>query len=109
MNFDQLKEQWNKENSDVNIPSTIEQLKESKHPIEKIQKNMKKEFIMQVIAIILIAFFPQNLSSGFTIYHLLSSYAMLVVISSYFSDFINFTSKPNFIQEIQKTALENLP
>jgi hypothetical protein len=38
MNFDQLKEQWNKEASDVKIPDTIEQLKESKHPIEKIQK-----------------------------------------------------------------------
>jgi len=42
MNFDQLKEQWNKEDSDVHIPDTIQQLKESKHPIEKIQKNMKK-------------------------------------------------------------------
>ncbi|CAI8926581.1 hypothetical protein [Chryseobacterium sp. IT-36CA2] len=85
MNFDQLKEQWNKEDSDVHIPDTIEQLKESKHPIEKIQKNMKKEFPMQIVAIILIAFFPlqfQFPSSQYIIYYV--SYTMMVVISSYY-------------------------
>lgn len=86
MNFDQLKEQWNNEDGDsVNIPNTIEQLKKSKHPIEKIQKSMKAEFPMQVIAVILIAFFPQQLrfpESQYIIYY--TSYAMLVVISSYY-------------------------
>lgn len=86
MNFDQLKEQWNKEDGDsVHIPNTIEQLKKSKHPIEKIQKSMKAEFPMQVIAVILIAFFPQQLDfpeSQYVIYY--TSYAILVVISSYY-------------------------
>lgn len=85
MNFDQLKEQWNKEDSDVHIPDTIQQLKESKHPIEKIQKNMKKEFPMQILAIILIAFFPLQFkfpSSQYIIYYV--SYTMMVVISSYY-------------------------
>ncbi len=85
MNFDQLKEQWNKEDNDVHIPDTIEQLKESKHPIEKIQKNMKKEFPMQILAIILIAFFPLQFkfpSSQYIIYYV--SYTMMVVISSYY-------------------------
>lgn len=85
MNFDQLKEQWNKEDSDVHIPDTIEQLKESKHPIEKIQKNMKKEFPMQILAIILIAFFPLQFKfphSQYIIYYV--SYTMMVVISSYY-------------------------
>lgn len=85
MNFDKLKSEWDKENTDINIPNTIDQLKESKHPIEKIQKNMKKEFIMQIIAIILIGLFPQQFkfpSSQYIIYY--TSYAMLVVISSYY-------------------------
>ncbi|MFZ4931433.1 hypothetical protein [Chryseobacterium sp. Mn2064] len=85
MNFDQLKEQWNKEDSNVHIPDTIQQLKESKHPIEKIRKNMKKEFPMQIVAIILIAFFPlqfQFPSSQYIIYYV--SYTMMVVISSYY-------------------------
>lgn len=85
MNFDQLKEQWNKEDSDVHIPDTIEQLRESKHPIEKIQKNMKREFPMQILSIILIAFFPLQFkfpSSQYIIYYV--SYTMMVVISSYY-------------------------
>lgn len=85
MNFDQLKEQWNKEDSDVHIPDTIKQLKESKHPIEKIQKNMKKEFPMQILAIILIAFFPLQFKfphSQYIIYYV--SYTIMVVISSYY-------------------------
>lgn len=85
MNFDQLKEQWNNEGSDVNIPDNIEQLKESKHPISKIQKNMKREFPMQIIAIILIGFFPLQFkfpSSQYLIYYI--SYTVMVVISSYY-------------------------
>lgn len=86
MNFDQLKEQWNNEDGNsVHIPNTIEQLKKSKHPIEKIQKSMRAEFPMQIIAIIFIAFFPQQLgfpTSQYVIYY--TSYAVMVVISSYY-------------------------
>jgi hypothetical protein len=85
MNFDQLKEQWNKEDNDVHIPDTIKQLKESKHPIERIQRNMKREFPMQILAIILMAFFPlqfQFPSSQYIIYYV--SYTVMVVISSYY-------------------------
>lgn len=85
MNFDQLKEQWNNEPNDVKIPDTIEQLKESKHPIEKIQKNMKKEFPFQVLAIIFIAFFPFQLHflpSQYLIYYI--SYTVMVIISLYY-------------------------
>lgn len=85
MNFDQLKEQWSNEEGNVNIPDTIEQLRESKHPIEKIQKSMKKEFPMQILAIIFIAFFPFQFgfpSSQYIFYYI--SYTMLVVISAYY-------------------------
>jgi len=85
MNFDQLKEQWNNEESNVHIPGTIEQLKESKHPIEKIRKSMKKEFPAQVLAVILIAFFPLQFkfpSSQYVIYY--TSYVMMAVISCYY-------------------------
>ncbi|SHL18915.1 hypothetical protein [Chryseobacterium polytrichastri] len=86
MNFDRLKEQWNNEDADsVNIPNNIEQLKKSKHPIEKIQKSMKMELPFQIIGIILIGFFPQQLdfpASQHIIYY--TSYTLFVVISSYY-------------------------
>ncbi|MCJ7933762.1 MAG: hypothetical protein MUW56_09035 [Chryseobacterium sp.] len=85
MNFDQLKEQWNNEGSDTKIPDTINQLKASRHPIEKVRKMMKKEFPAQVLAIILIGFFPPLLqisASQYIIYYI--SYTMMVIISSYY-------------------------
>ncbi|WP_080777162.1 hypothetical protein [Chryseobacterium phocaeense] len=108
MNFDQLKEQWNKEDGDnVHIPNTIEQLKKSKHPIEKIQKSMKAEFPMQIIAVILIGFFPQQLgfpTSQYVIYY--TSYVMLVVISSYYLfGFYKFYKQTELYSGNTKTSL----
>lgn len=107
MNFDQLKSEWNKENTDINIPDTIHQLKESKHPIERIQKNMKKEFVMQIVAIILIALFPLQFkfpSSQYIIYY--TSYVMLVVISSYYLfGFYKFYRQTEFYTGNTKNSL----
>ncbi|MDR2237562.1 MAG: hypothetical protein LBE92_15685 [Chryseobacterium sp.] len=85
MNFDQLKEQWNHEGSDLHIPDTIKQLKESRHPIERIRKSMKQEFPAQITAIILMAFFPLLFripQSQYVIYY--TSYVMMTVISCYY-------------------------
>ncbi|MGH1520235.1 hypothetical protein [Chryseobacterium sp. JK1] len=85
MNFDQLKEQWNKEGNDLQVPDTIKQLKESKHPVEKIKKNMKSEFPTQVFSVIMIGFFPLVLqfpASQYTIYYI--SYTFLVIVSCYY-------------------------
>ncbi|AZA81126.1 hypothetical protein C1637_00660 [Chryseobacterium lactis] len=107
MNFDQLKEQWNNEASDINIPNTIEQLKESKHPVATIQKNMKKEFPLQILSIILIAFFPFMLkfpSSQYLIYYV--SYTMMVVISSYYMfGFYKFYKQAEFYTGNTKNSL----
>ncbi|MFP3834368.1 hypothetical protein [Chryseobacterium sp. SIMBA_028] len=107
MNFDQLKEQWNNEDGNVNIPDNIEQLKESRHPIEKIQKNMKKEFSMQILAIILIGFFPLLFgfpTSQYIIYYI--SYTMMVVISSYYlSGFYKFYKQTELYTGNTKNSL----
>ena len=108
MNFDQLKEQWNNEDGEnVHIPNTIEQLKKSKHPIEKIQKSMKAEFPFQIISVILFAFFPQLLDfppSQYVIYY--TSYAILVVISSYYLyGFYKFYKQTELYTGNTKTSL----
>ncbi|MFP3596295.1 hypothetical protein [Chryseobacterium sp. SIMBA_029] len=107
MNFDTLKTEWDNENTPIHIPNTIEQLKKSKHPIEKLQKIMKKEFFMQIIAIILIAFFP--LQFGFSasqnmIYY--TSYTMFVVIASYYlSGFYTFYKQTELYTGNTKNSL----
>ncbi len=107
MNFDKLKSEWNNENTDITIPNTIDQLKKSKHPIEQIQKNMKREFIVQIMAIILIAFFPLQFkfpSSQYIIYY--TSYVILVVISSYYLfGFYKFYKQTEFYTGNTKNSL----
>lgn len=86
MNFEELKNNWQKESAEeVHIPSRIAQLKEARHPLEQLQKNMKKEFYAQVAAILLIALLPFQFgfpAEQYIIYY--TSYAMLVVISAYY-------------------------
>lgn len=57
MNFDDIQKNWQSEGEkEVKIPASIDQLRKAKHPIEIVKANMKKEFYMQLIAILLIPF-----------------------------------------------------
>ncbi|SDD56246.1 hypothetical protein [Niabella drilacis] len=86
MNFDELKTQWNEEGADdVQVPASVEQLKAAQHPLDQLKKNMKKELVVQLIAIALIGIFPfqmKLLPSLFPIYYM--AYALLVMASAYY-------------------------
>lgn len=86
MNLDKLKSAWNTENTDdVHIPAQIKQLRQAKHPLDKLKQNMKKEWYIQIVAILFLGFFPPLFHihpSLHVIYY--ASYALLVVISAYY-------------------------
>jgi len=86
MNFEELKSEWEKENSgNVNIPQSMEKLKVAQHPIEKLKRNMRAELYPQIITIVILAFVPSlaNFQSNlYPLYYI--SYAMMVVISAYY-------------------------
>lgn len=85
MNFEQLKSEWAKEPETENEITTIKHLGQSRHPVEKVQQAMKKEGIMQLIAILALAFAPQFLGvygTGRIIYYI--SYIVVVVIGGYY-------------------------
>jgi hypothetical protein len=86
MNFDNLKKSWDEEKSEnLEIPSAINQLRKSTHPLEIIRQNMKKEFYTQIAAILFLALAPQLTGikpSLYLIYY--TSYAVLVIISAYY-------------------------
>jgi len=86
MNFEELKSEWEKDNSgNLNIPQSIEKLKMAQHPVEKLKRNMKIELYPQIIAILALAFVPSLAnfqSSLYSFYYI--SYAMMVVISVYY-------------------------
>jgi len=59
MNFDQLKDEWNSSNTPhQEISESMLKLKEARTPIDKIRKQMKQEFMVQVFSLILGAFIP---------------------------------------------------
>lgn len=59
MNFEELKSDWEKDSSGaVNVPATVKILKEANQPIEAIKKSMRKEAKAQIIAMIMIGFYP---------------------------------------------------
>lgn len=60
MNFDDIKSAWGKApESSITVPKTIDELKKAALPVDKIKQNMRHEFIVQALAVILIAFVPQ--------------------------------------------------
>ena len=86
MNFDNIKSAWNNDNTnDVNIPTSLEKLRAAKHPLDKLKKNMKKEWYSHSISLVLLAFVPQifNLHPDtYSVYY--AFYGMLAVISIYY-------------------------
>lgn len=86
MNLDELQSIWNNEITDgVNIPETVKQLKTAQHPLDKLKRNMKNEWFMQLIAIIALAFVPQlqNIHPSLYGYYYIA-YGFLIVISVYY-------------------------
>lgn len=86
MNLDELKSAWDKENtSDVSIPETVQQLKNAQHPLDKLKRNMKNEWFLQLISIIALAFIPQlqNIHTSLWPFYYLA-YSFLLIISAYY-------------------------
>lgn len=108
MNLDELKSAWNKEDTnDVRIPSQIKQLGKAKHPLDRLKRNMKNEWYLQIVAILCAFFLPQLLHlhpSLHIIYY--SSYALLVVISAYYLNLFRlFYNKINHYTADTKDSL----
>ncbi|SOD14545.1 hypothetical protein [Pedobacter xixiisoli] len=65
MNFDKLKDDWNKnEPVSTEVSENMLKLKEASTPIDQLRKKMKYEFFGQLISLILLAFIPKLI--GFT-------------------------------------------
>lgn len=59
MDFDKIKELMDDENQDdFQLPTSLENLKESQMPIAKIRKTMKSEIVMQLVCIVAFFAFP---------------------------------------------------
>ncbi|PIF31881.1 hypothetical protein CLU81_2389 [Flavobacterium sp. 9] len=84
MDFNDIQNAWNnEETNNVILPDNLEKIQEANTPLDKIRKNLKKEFIYQVLSIIFIGFiptfydFPPKMT---TLYYLLFSLFVAVCI-----------------------------
>ena len=86
MDFNDIQKAWDNDHSEnVVLPNNLEKLQSANTPLDKIRKNLRKEFLYQLIAIIFVGFVP--LSDRFpeklvVVYYLL--YAVMVAVSLYY-------------------------
>jgi hypothetical protein len=59
MDFNDIQNAWNNEKTDnVVVPDNLEKIQSANTPLDKIKKNLKNEFIYQIISIVLIGLVP---------------------------------------------------
>jgi hypothetical protein len=86
MDFNDIQSAWNNDKSDhVVLPTNLEKIQSTKTPVDKIRKNLKHEFYLQLLAVVLIGFFPKLLKFDISmIVGFYVSYAVFVAISIYY-------------------------
>jgi len=59
MNFDDIKSAWGKDaGNNINVPTKIDELKKAELPVDQIKRNMRREFVVQALSVVVIAFVP---------------------------------------------------
>ena len=84
MDFNDIQNAWNNEKTEnVVVPNNLEKIQSANTPLDKIKKNLKKEFFHQSISIVLVGFipliydFPQK---GIIFFYLLFSFFVAVCV-----------------------------
>ena len=86
MDFNDIQNAWNNENTDnVVVPDNLEKIQSAKTPLDKIRKNLRNELLYQIISIIFIGFVPiifQFPENTITPFYLL--FSIFVAVSIYY-------------------------
>jgi hypothetical protein len=84
MDFNDIQNAWNNEKTEnVVVPNNLEKIQSANTPLDQIKKNLKNEFIYQVISIVLIGLVPMVLhfpTKGLILYYLLFSLFVAVCV-----------------------------
>ena len=86
MDFNDIQSAWNNDKSeDVVLPTNLEKLQSVNTPLDKIRKNLKKEFVYQIMSIVFLGFIPVLYKfSPLVITAFYGLYALFLVICVYF-------------------------
>lgn len=102
MDFNDIQSAWNNENTkNVVVPTQLEKVQQANTPLDKIKKNLKNEFIYQIVSIVVVGFAPYL--NGFpeqaiTPFYLL--FSLFVAVSAYYLIKLFI-----FYKRLNKTAL----
>ena len=102
MDFNDIQSAWNNENTkNVVVPTQLEKVQQANTPLNKIRKNLKNEFIYQIVSIVVVGFAPYL--NGFpeqaiTPFYLL--FSLFVAVSAYY-----LIKLFVFYKRLNKTAL----
>ena len=86
MDFNDIQNAWNNDkNENVTLPTNLEKLQAANTPLDKIRKNLKNEFIYQIISIVVLAFVPllYGFSKSITILYF-TLFSIFVAICVYY-------------------------
>ncbi|MCL9803916.1 hypothetical protein NAT51_00160 [Flavobacterium amniphilum] len=108
MDFNDIQSAWNSDKSEnVSLPANLEKLQSTNMPLDKIRKNLKNEFIYQIISIVFLGFIPfifkfsPLMQTGF--YGL---YVLFLMICAYFLVKLYFFYKR--LNTVSMTTKDNL-
>jgi hypothetical protein len=77
MDFNDLQSAWKNENTEnVKLPTQLETINSANMPLEIIKKNLKNEFVYQILSIVFLGFIPLFMnfpSKGMAIFYLMFS------------------------------------
>ena len=100
MDFNDIQNAWNNEKTEnVVVPNNLEKIQSANTPLDQIKKNLKNEFIYQIISIVFIGLVPLFYhfpSKGMILFYLLFSLFTAVCVY-YFVKFYVFYKRLNTI------------
>lgn len=113
MDFDKFKKDWKKDtkiDNQIDVRNEISKLRSSMHPVDKLKRNMRQEFYAQVLALLILAFFPVFFKFGYTIQIIFyASYIIFSLISIYYlATFYRFYNEIQQYSGTTKTTLQQL-
>ncbi|MEO8237374.1 MAG: hypothetical protein ABI793_08790 [Flavobacterium sp.] len=108
MDFNDIQNAWNNEKTDnIVVPDNLEKIQSAYTPLDKIKKNLKNEFIYQVLSIVFLGILPliyKFPSKMIDMYYLLFSLFVAVCVY-YFVKFYLFYKRINTITLKTKDTL----
>lgn len=101
MDFNNIQSAWNNDKTNVTLPTKLEKINSANLPLDKIKKNLKNEFLYQILSIVFIGFTPlmmQFPSNGVKVFYLL--FSLFVAVSAYY-----LIKLYRFYTSLEKTTL----